>query len=59
MSDRAVQLSAFQFRWPIFDYAFLAATMRWMMLFLIVATTVWLLLKAYRRFLESGQDSSL
>jgi hypothetical protein len=59
MSVRASELSAFSFTWPVLDYAFLASMMRWTMLLLIVATTVWFLFKGYRRFLDDEQRGEL
>jgi hypothetical protein len=59
MSTRATELSAYQFQWPAFNAAFLAASMRWLMLLLIIASAVWLLFGVYRRFLKLDADSGL
>ena len=57
MSARASSLSEYEFAWPVFDLFFLAATMRWLMLFLIVGGTVWGLSELYRRFV--GMPASI
>lgn len=59
MSDRATELSAYSLQWPAFDGLFYAALMRWLMLLLIVGSTIWLLFAVYRRFLPGERDSSL
>jgi len=59
MSTRATELSAYQLQWPAFNAAFLAASMRWLMLLLIIASAVWLLFGVYRRFLKLDADSGL
>ena len=51
MIERGTDLMqfAFQFRLPVFDLAFLANTMRWGMLVLIVILLVWLMLLVFPR----------
>jgi hypothetical protein len=58
MSARATELSAYRFQWPVLDNYFLASSMRWLMLLLIIGITVWLLFNIYSRFLkpEAGHD---
>lgn len=51
MSARAAQLFAYNFQWPAFDYLFLAALTRWLMLLVVVASVGWLLLLIYNRYL--------
>ncbi len=53
MSDRAAALSAYQFTWPALNAAFFASIMRWVMLLLIIAVTVWVLYNTYRRFIAA------
>jgi ribose/xylose/arabinose/galactoside ABC-type transport system permease subunit len=43
MTERGSRLIQYQFSWPAFDVALLVTVMRWLMLLLIVAGTVWLL----------------
>jgi len=43
MGERGGQLAEYQFQWPALDVLLLAALMRWLMLLLILAGTVWLL----------------
>lgn len=52
MSSRASDLMAYSFQTPAFDYALLAALMRWAMLLLIIGSAVWILFVVYRRFLH-------
>ena len=59
MSTRATELNAYQFQWPALNAAFLAASMRWLMLLLIIASAVWLLFGVYRRFLKPDAGSGL
>lgn len=59
MSARATDLSAYQFDWPVINAAFFAAAMRWTMLMLIIASTVWLLFMVYRRYLKPDVANSL
>ncbi len=55
MSTRAGDLMAYSFERPVFDYAFLAALMRWAMLLIIIGSVVWILFVVYRRFLEQAE----
>jgi len=41
MIERYAQLSRFQFEWPVIDAAFLAAAMRWAMVFVALAGVAW------------------
>lgn len=59
MSDRATELAAYSFAWPVPDQAFFAYLIRWAMLLIIIGTVVWLLLQVYRRFLREPGDASL
>jgi hypothetical protein len=62
MTERGSRLVQYRFSWPTFDLALLAAAMRWLMLLVIVAGTVWLLRLLYRRLLERvgpAQSSAL
>lgn len=56
MSGRASELLAHTFQLPSFDYAFLAALMRWAMLLLIIGSVVWVLFVVYTRFLQPGRS---
>lgn len=58
MSGRATELFAYSFSWPIFDAAFFAGLMRWMMLLLIIGSAVWLLFLAYSQFLHLRRGSN-
>ena len=53
MSERAAALGEYQFAWPALNLSFLASLMRWLMLFLIIAGTLWLLHGLYQRFVHS------
>ena len=59
MSARASDLAAYQFQWPVMNYAFLALLMRWLMLLLIIGSAVWLLFAVYKRFLQLDRKSNL
>lgn len=59
MSARATELSAYSMQWPVMNAAFLAATMRWLMLLLIIACTVWLMFAVYGRYLRPEQGNDL
>ena len=59
MSDRASDLAAYTYHWPVMNYAFLALLMRWLMLTLIIGSAVWLLFALYKRFLQLDQNSNL
>jgi hypothetical protein len=52
MSARAGELSAYQYQWPVMNYAFMALLMRWVMLILIIGSAVWLLFAVYKRYLQ-------
>jgi hypothetical protein len=56
MSDRAAQLTLYQYSLPRFDAAFLAALMRWTMLLLIIGLAVWLLYGLARKLAASGTE---
>lgn len=58
MSDRVGDLSAYSFSWPVLNAAFAASSMRWLMLFMIVALAVWLLYWLYRRLALGGTDGA-
>jgi len=47
MTDRAERLS--QFPWPTLDAAFVASSMRWLMLILVLGCAIWLVNAALRR----------
>ncbi len=57
MSARASDLAAYQFHWPMMNYALLALLMRWLMLVLITGSAVWLLFAVYKRFLQLDRNS--
>ena len=59
LSSRATDLTAYSFRWPVLDYTFLAALMRWAILLLIIGSAIWILFVVYRRFLNLNTESSL
>ncbi len=59
MSDRALQLSAYSFQFPALNYAFFASLTRWLMLFVIVGSVLWLLLLAYNRYLADDGPAKL
>lgn len=59
MSARASDLAAYQFHWPVMNYALLALLMRWLMLLLIIGSAVWLLFAVYQRFLQLDRKSNL
>jgi len=54
MTERAADLRAYQFDWPVMNAAFAASVMRWLMLTVIIGLTVWALYHAYRRLAASG-----
>ena len=54
MSDRASQLSQYQFQWPALDLLLLASVMRWLMLVVILAGAIWLLFGLYGRLAEKS-----
>jgi hypothetical protein len=58
MSERATILMQYEFGWPVFDLAFFASVMRWLMLFIIVGGTIWLLRGLYGRFLQNAVSST-
>jgi hypothetical protein len=47
MSERWGQLRAYNFQWPAFDMLLVAVLLRWAMLLLILAGTVWLLFSLF------------
>ena len=57
MSERAAEFMAHDLVLPALDAAFAASVMRWLMLLLIIALTVWALLNLYRRLAVSGTDA--
>jgi hypothetical protein len=59
MSARASDLAAYQYHWPVMNYALLALLMRWLMLLLIIGSAVWLLFAVYKRFLKLDRNSNL
>lgn len=59
LSSRASDLMAYSLQWPAFDYALLAALMRWAILLLIIGSAAWILFVVYRRFLDLHSESSL
>ncbi len=59
LSSRASDLTAYSFQRPEFDYALLAAVLRWAILLLIIGSAIWILFVAYRRFLHLDRESSL
>ncbi len=56
MTDRGSQLARYDFRWPALDVALLASLMRWAMLVLIIGGAVWLLRRAFGRWLAHGRE---
>lgn len=52
MSERVAELAAYSFTWPRMDAAFLAATMRWLMLLLIAGGAIWMMYGVYRRVMS-------
>ena len=58
MSERATILMQYEFGWPVFDLAFFASVMRWLMLFIIVGGTIWLLRGLYGRFLQNAVSNA-
>jgi hypothetical protein len=59
LSSRASDLAAYSFQRPVFDYAFLAAVMRWAILFLVIGSAIYILFYIYRRFLHLDQRTDL
>lgn len=59
LSSRAGELAAYSFQRPAFDYALVAALMRWTMLLLIVGSAAWILMVLYRRLLGPEQETAL
>jgi len=59
LSSRASDLMAYSLQWPAFDYALLAALMRWAILLLIIGSAAWILFVVYRRFLDLHSEPSL
>lgn len=49
MIDRAVSLSQYQFRWPVFDFALLATAMRWLLLIVLIGASAWAAFRAWQR----------
>jgi hypothetical protein len=60
MSERFDQLSQYQiqFLMPVFDLTFLANTMRWGMLLLIITGLVWLMTVIFPKQVELSTDES-
>lgn len=56
MSERGAQLVEYRVRWPAWDRALLADTMRWALLVLVLGAAVWLLLTLFGRFVEPLAD---
>jgi len=59
MSERATQLSAYNFQWPALDYAFFASLTRWLILFVVVGSFVWILTLIYSRYLQDDGKAGL
>lgn len=57
MIDRADRLR--QFKWPALNASFLAGTMRWLMLVVIIAGVIWFGLSVIRRKRGPGTDRNL
>ena len=55
MSDRASELFAYSFQWPVLSYAFFASLLRWVMLLIVVGAILWGLVQIYGRFLGAAQ----
>ena len=53
MSERAAQLSAYSFEWPVLNYSFFASLMRWLMLLVIIGAILWVMVLIVARFLRS------
>jgi len=48
LTERAAVLRQFRFEWPVFDAAFLASALRWMMLVVVAAGLYWLVFGVLR-----------
>jgi HupE / UreJ protein len=59
MSDRAMQLSAYSFQWPVLSYSLFASLTRWIMLLVIIGSIVWALNHLYGRYLKNSSDTGL
>jgi hypothetical protein len=59
MSERAAQLSAYNFQWPALNVAFYASLTRWLILIVIIGSIVWLLTLVYGRFLQKDSEAGL
>jgi len=59
MSDRAAQLFAYNFQWPSMNYAFFAASARWLILLVVVGSIAWMLTLIYGHFLQKDSDTGL
>ena len=57
MSDRAAEFAAYDLSFPALDAAFAASILRWLMLLLVIALSVWALLNLHRRLSVSGTDA--
>lgn len=53
VGELGTELRGYAFQWPAFDLALLAATMRWLMLLLILVGVVWFLHQAYQRLMPA------
>lgn len=49
MLDRGTQLNEFQFQMPLLDYIFFSALMRWAMMLIIIAATLWGMYELFRK----------
>ena len=59
MSDRASELFAYSFGWPVISYAFFAAILRWLMLLVVIGAVVWMMVQVYDRFLARDRGAAL
>lgn len=59
LSERATQLSAYNFQWPALNYAFFASLTRWLILIVIVGSIIWILTLVYGRYLQKDSESGL
>ena len=59
MSDRASQLAAYSFEWPVLNYAFFASLLRWLMLAVVVGAVLWGMVQIYDRFLRGARGQEL
>jgi hypothetical protein len=59
LSERAAQLSAYNFQWPALNAAFYASLTRWLILLVIIGGCAWLLTLIYSRYLQNDREAGL